>query len=386
MALLTPERLLKISYSYPLLLNSWYLVACACLTVVNEVDEIPKVLHFALRQQLVRSDGFADPNKDIGGNSRITDSRITDSRSESRSDLENPLTNKYLLQLASDSISSAAKYQDLTTVGVKLPDVLIPYGYYEKLPLKFNSSEDIHNVQFGVASKLREVILKCSALAGLPKTINGLMLLRGVTPSSIQPGDRPLRPPTVLPGRLRSSVIVGEDAEGTLESEEVSDDSGEYSEAETPRSSLKSKSRAIFDVTDTIDGPISPSSISTHQIQADLARGSDFWNTIYSNKINTRVRRQMFVAYPDLWTHAFQHVYAPLLSFTDILSARETSMCVVACLIPQDVLPQLKGHWKGAQNVGVSKEELDQLRSLVLDICEWSGVKWKEGLGKISKL
>lgn len=364
MALLTPERLLRISYSYPLLLNSWYLVACACLTVVNEVDEIPKLLHFALRQQLVRSEGYADPS----GTRRISDTSSV---------LEDPLTNKYLLQLASDSISSAAKYQDLSTVGVKLPDILIPYGYYDKLPLKYNSSDDIHDAQHGIVTKLREVILKCSALAGLPKAINGLMVLQGVTPSSMKPSDRPVRPSTILPGHLRSSVIVGEDAEGTLE--DVSDDRDEL------ELRVKSSPKAS-EVIDTIDGPISPSSIVPHQIQADLARGSDFWNAIYSNKISGRVRRQMFVAYPDLWTHAYQHVYAPLLSFTDILSARETSMCVVASLIPQDVLPQLKGHWRGAQNVGVSKEELDQLRSLVLDICNWTGVTWKEGVGKISKL
>ena len=54
----------------------------------------------------------------------------------------------------------------------------------------------------------------------------------------------------------------------------------------------------------------------------------------------------MFTAYPDLWYFAYHHVYSPLLSFTDIISAKETSMCC-CLLIPQDVNPQLKGHLKG---------------------------------------
>ena len=50
---ITPELLLKLAYSYPNLQNSWYLIAVATLTQLNLSEEIPKVFHFALRQQLL---------------------------------------------------------------------------------------------------------------------------------------------------------------------------------------------------------------------------------------------------------------------------------------------------------------------------------------------
>lgn len=338
MSLLTAERLVRLAYKYPSLQNSWYLIACACLTVVNKPNEIPKVVHFALRQQLLE---FSSDNC--------------------------LLTDKYLLTLARDSISSADKYRDLTAVGVNLPDILIPYSYYDKLPLRFkySKSEDIHATQMMITSKVREVLLKCAALSGLPKSINALMIMKSVTPTSMRPSAVPERPATVYPGHVRSSDIVQEDVAGTkFESDSVD-------------------SPAL----DTIDGPISTESINRSQLQSDLKRGSNFWNSIYTSKVNTRIKRQMVNAYPDLWNYAFQNVYAPLLSFTDILSAKETSMCVVASLIPQDVNPQLKGHLRGAVNVGASKEELDELRLLVFDICDWSGgVTWTGGKQNVAKL
>ncbi|KAK6205257.1 AhpD-like protein [Scheffersomyces amazonensis] len=336
--MLTPERLVKLAYHYPKLHNTWYLVACACLTVINQPQEIPKVFHFALRQQLLEYSGD-----------------------------EGLLTDQFLIKLAQDSISSSDKFQDFSAVGVHLPDVLIPYTYYNKLPLryKFSKTEDIHATQSAIAAKFREVILKTAALSGLPKSINALMLLKSVTPTSIRASDLPERKPIVHPGRILSSSIVGEDAEGTHFDE-------------------KSNGKKT---TDTIDGPISSSSIDVKEFTNNLARGSDFWNSIYTNKINTRIRRQMMNAYPDLWYYAYQNVYTPLLSFTDILSSRETSMCTVASLIPQDVNPQLKGHLKGAHNLGVSKDELSELRSLVFDICDWSGnVHWKDGKDSVAKL
>lgn len=340
MTVLTPERLVRLAYKYPSLHNSWYIIACACLTAVNKPQEIPKVLHFALRQQLL----------------------------EFSSSAENCLTDKYLLNLAQDSISSSEKFKDLSAVGVNLPDVLIPYTYYDKLPLNFKYSrrEDIFAIQTKVAAKIREVILKCAALSGLPKSINALMILKGVTPTSMRPSGVPERQRTVYPGHVPSSEIVQEDVAGTkFENDEVNDD---------PAS-------------ETIDGPISTQSVNAKQIQKDLARGSSFWNSIYSSKVNNRIRRQMINAYPDLWNYAFYNVYSPLLSFTDILSAKETSMCVVASLIPQDVNPQLKGHLKGALNTGSTKEELNALRLLVFDICDWSGgVTWTGGKNNVAKL
>lgn len=337
MSILTAERLVSLAYKYPHLKATWYLIATACLTVVNQPQEIPKVYHFALRQQLLE-----DPSPTGTSSSSL-------------------LTDYHLIRLAQDSINSAKKYQDLSAVGVNLPDVLIPHGYYEELPLafKFSKNEDIHHMQDELTSRFREVILKSIALSGLPKAINALMILKTVTPSNLKPGVYPERPCIVRPGYMPSASIISEDACGT---------------------SFEDNSE------DTINGPVSEASINRQQIVQDLARGSSFWQKVYG-KISARVKNQMATAYPDLWEFAYLHVYAPLLSFTKIISAKETSLCVVACLIPQDVNPQLKGHLKGAVNNGATKEELEDVRNLVFSICDWSGgVKWKNGKEGVAKL
>lgn len=343
MTVLNAERLVRLAYKYPNLHDTWYLVACACLLVVNQPQEIPKVLHFALRQQLLE-------------NCAAKDKRL--------------LTDQYLVKLAADSESLASKYIDMNAVGVNLPDILLPHTYYDKLPLgfKYSKGEDIHDAQLLVAAKVREVVLKSIALAGLPKAINALMILKTVTPTTLLPSSTPVRPYQVHPGQVPSSEIVQEDVSGTRFEDVTYEGAGSST-------------------TDTIDGPINRDSIDTKQIQKDLHRGSEFWNTIYSTKVNMRIRKQMLNAYPDLWYYAYHHAYAPLLSFTDILSARETSMCIVASLIPQDVNPQLKGHLRGALNVGATKEEISELRQLVFDICEWSGnVTWRDGKDSVAKL
>lgn len=334
MTVITAERLVKLAYNYPELYNTWYLIACAALTVVNQPNEIPKVFHFALRQQLLEYTS----NKSL-------------------------LTDKYLLQLAQDSISSSSKYTELSAVGVNLPDILIPYTYHDKLPLsyRFNKSEDINKLQMNIAGKFREVILKSAALSGLPKAINALMILKSVTPNNLKPELKPARPLIVSPGNYLSNDVLIEDFEGTND--------------------------RPTNLTDTIDGPISTNLINTKQIQLELSRGSKFWNSVYSPKVNKRIRNQMYNAYPDLWYYTYHHVYAPLLSFTNILTDKETSMTVVSILIPQDVNPQLKGHLKGALNVGATKEELSQLQSVVFDICDWTGGNyWAKGKASVAKL
>ena len=358
MTLLTAERLVRLAYKYPSLSNTWYLIATACLTVINQPDEIPKLYHFALRQQLLQ-----DP----------TSSSCTTSTSSL-------LTDKYLIQLAKDSIDSAKKYQDLTAVGINLPDILIPNTYYQNLPLnfKFSKNEDIFNFQDKLTARFREVILKSIALIGLPKVINSLMILKTVTPTNLKSGNIPERSCIVNPGHIPSASILSEDVNGTR-----FDDNKIKFKENLLLSSASSSSSSV----DTIDGPISQSSINIKQIESDLIRGSNFWNSIYQNKINTRIKNQMFNAYPDLWYFTYHHIYSPLLSFIDIINAKETSMCVVACLIPQDVNPQLKGHLKGALNNGNTKEELNDVRSLVFDLCDWKGgITWKGGKESVAKL
>lgn len=335
MVLLTAERLVRLAYKYPLLHSNWYVLALAALAVVNQPQELGKVLHFALRQQLLES--------------KTTASLLADT---------------VLLRLAEDSISSAAKFDELTAVGVNCPDVLIPYLYYDKLPLRFKYTklDEIRAAQSVVALKIREALLKMAPIMGLPKAINALTELRKVTPTSLRPQLKTLRAPTIVPGHVNSSEVVGEDVAGTRFEDQ------------------------LIPTRDTIDGPICRLSVNTRVAVGNMARGLELWYSVYG-KISNRVKNQMASAYPDLWQYALHHVYGPILSFTDVLSARETSFCVVTVLIPQDVNPTLKGHLRGAINLGATREELAEIRAMVFDVCDWSGnITWKGGKEGVAKL
>lgn len=333
---LTAERLVKLAYKYPSLYNNWYILASSALAVVNQPQEIGKVLHFALRQQLLET-----------------------------SVLDRPLlTDPFMLRLAEDSIASAIKYDEFTAIGVNLPDILIPYTYHDKLPLafKYHRSEDIHAAQNAIANRIREALLKVAPIAGLPRSINALTALRKVTPNSIRAEVKPKRACVLSPGHVASSDLVQEDFAGTRFE---SDDIPTY---------------------DTMEGPVSNLSVNQKVVLENTVRGSAFWQSVYG-KIGNRVKNQMFNAYPDLWQYAYNNVYGPILSYTDVISGKETSFVVVSALIPQDVNPTLKGHLKGALNQGASREEIESVRALTFDICDWSGnIFWKNGKESVAKL
>ena len=64
-----------------------------------------------------------------------------------------------------------------------------------------------------------------------------------------------------------------------------------------------------------------------------------------------------------------------ILSNTNVLSAKESSYCLIAGLIPLDVNMQLKGHLQGALNNGASVEEIRAVRDVVVRICEVAGME-----------
>ncbi|KAI5951231.1 hypothetical protein KGF54_004305 [Candida jiufengensis] len=317
MVLLTPERLLKLAYHYPDLHNTWYIITTSALLELNLIDEIPIVLHFALRQQLF----------------------------EFSTDEESITKNEYMIKLAEDSILSSQHCVKMYKTGVKIPDVLIPLAYYKKMPLnyKYTRGEDINRKQQFIVLQINEVILKLASMCGLPRVINGLTILKAATPTRLS--QHVLR-------RIDEVKIIPDDPNGV----------------------------------ETIDGPISSSSIDTKVVKSNLIRGSKLWDSIYTKGVNIKIKKQMINANPDLWYFVYNHIYSYLLSYNEILTVKKTSLAIIACLIIQDVPPQLKGHLKGALNIGTSKEEISHTQKMVLQICEWYGRTWKDGVNSLAKL
>lgn len=70
-------------------------------------------------------------------------------------------------------------------------------------------------------------------------------------------------------------------------------------------------------------------------------------------------------------------------------AAPEVSWVLIAGLVPQDVNPQLKGHLKGAVNLGASAEEVRAVRGLAVRVSELVGMSvggkggWREDVENI---
>lgn len=121
---------------------------------------------------------------------------------------------------------------------------------------------------------------------------------------------------------------------------------------------------------------------TAEELKEEYNRGPSFWDQVYG-KVAKRVYGQMSTSYPDLAHWALYHVYSPLLSYTKILGPKDTSLVVIACLVPQDVNPQLKGHLRGALNNGATPEEIASAREMAIAISSWCGITWKEDVAQL---
>ncbi|EWZ46798.1 AhpD-like protein [Fusarium oxysporum f. sp. albedinis] len=167
--------------------------------------------------------------------------------------------------------------------------------------------------QLRISRRLREALLKASAVGGMPKSINALMSLKSTTPEDL---------------------------------------------LDEPGTGISIRHKDIYDT--------APAKV--------LERGQTFFEAIYG-KISRRIMGQLdWSGAPDLGLLA-RLTYGYVLSNTDVLTPAETSFVLIASLIPQDVNPQLKGHLRGALNGGASVDEVRAVRDVVIKICEASGMK-----------
>lgn len=187
------------------------------------------------------------------------------------------------------------------------------------------------SLQKQLTERFREAFLKSGPLGGLPKAINVLTKLKEVTPKSLIPQTKEIDP---------------------------------FQAAKGHEECFENRGRA------------------TEDVETTTKRGIDHWNHIY-NKVSKRVVNNLNSSNPDLWYYTLVHVYGPLLSFDEILSAQETSLIVIASLVPQDVNPQLRGHLRGAINMGCDPETVEAARSLAVMVSQWCGVSWKSGVVKL---
>ncbi|KUI60051.1 hypothetical protein VP1G_07308 [Cytospora mali] len=169
-----------------------------------------------------------------------------------------------------------------------------------------------------IARRLREALLKTSAIGGLPKTINALLELKKVVPAHLSD-----EPDGESPTHRRQDMY------------------------DTPSSQV-------------------------------IERGQAFFNRCYG-KVAERVRTSLDHSGTEDLGLAARLTYGYVLSPTAILTEAETSFVMIAGLIPQDVNPQLKGHLKGALNGGASIEQVRAVRQVAVDVCRAAGMRLLTG-------
>ncbi|EPY50672.1 fungal protein [Schizosaccharomyces cryophilus OY26] len=98
-------------------------------------------------------------------------------------------------------------------------------------------------------------------------------------------------------------------------------------------------------------------------------RGKRYFEKTYG-KVTERVLNSMQSSSSDLAHIAIDYAYGKVLSFNEILSPLETSLMIIASLVPQDVNPQLRGHLKGALNHGATKEQVMGARNVSIAIAK----------------
>ncbi|SCU94261.1 LANO_0E06216g1_1 [Lachancea nothofagi CBS 11611] len=268
--ILNAQRLVQLAGFHPKLKNVWYLIAATTFSVCNEPQELQKLYHFAM---------FNDSHP-------------------------------------GESLKSAKMTMDLLQTNA------------EKLESQVNELYEEPTVsQRIITQKLREALLKSSALAGIPKSINSLQSLKLVTPRELKPNteDIDANSSRLLVGTLRPT-------------------------AET--------------------------------VEQTIQHGVHHWNKVYS-KVSNKVVNNLNSSYPDLWQFVLCNVYGPLLSFDEILNAQETSLVIISSLVPQDLNLQLWGHLKGALNVGCDQETINAARNLSIVVAKWCEVRWKSDVVKL---
>ncbi|KAJ1876372.1 hypothetical protein LPJ71_011528 [Coemansia sp. S17] len=98
------------------------------------------------------------------------------------------------------------------------------------------------------------------------------------------------------------------------------------------------------------------------------ARGQDLFDGIYGRHAVT-VEGKLRSLYPDLAEVVMVDCYGRLLGETRYLDGRDTELCAIGSLVPQDVPSQLKSHCLGAARMGATDEMVQAALRLAKLIC-----------------
>ncbi|KAI8049745.1 AhpD-like protein, partial [Syncephalis plumigaleata] len=117
------------------------------------------------------------------------------------------------------------------------------------------------------------------------------------------------------------------------------------------------------DVLDAL--PTTPHRVATDfkQVEAWRERGLKFFNDVYAHH-SEKLINNLNNAYPDLIEVILQDMYGKILSDNHLLDPVESELLAIGVLHSMQVPNQLRGHVKGATNVGATEEQVHALLAL----------------------
>lgn len=104
-------------------------------------------------------------------------------------------------------------------------------------------------------------------------------------------------------------------------------------------------------------------------------KGTRFLETIYGSE-HKQASKQIEAASPEMELWALTYVFSFVVAFEKILPFKESSLLLVAVLIPDNVR-QLPTYLQGCLNHGASVEEVRAVRATAIEICKWSDISWR---------
>ena len=200
-------------------------------------------------------------------------------------------------------------------------EVMPMVGNHKLLNEKFATANE---AQAKFLAEAKETILKISAIVGMPRSINGLKFLHSATPACL-----------------------------LTEMGELNAEDGFISSAAHRKSHSD-----------------------------NFKRGLEHWDMTYG-KVAMRIINDLNTFYPDLWQFIIKDVYSDILSYNEILDASVTSLVVICALVPLDVNAQLRGHLRGALNMGWDEAFINAVRNFSLTLSVWCGIRWKGDVVKL---
>lgn len=142
------------------------------------------------------------------------------------------------------------------------------------------------------------------------------------------------------------------------------------------------------------------SDVDNDKVSDIMLRGEQLFTAMYGKNADT-VQPLLEAIHPDLGScHSLLQIcdnlaspcpgwfskniaYGLTYNATHIISQRDTSYAIVAALIAVDTPRQVAWHLANCRRGGASREEVEAVRSIAMQVSSACGIKWRDGVPEV---